>query len=125
MAVRIARPPRSLRPSELTGYLGEARISGALLLFGLVVLIAWLRNGRQFPERQRVLGLLIGAFLVTLSASYAPEFVSTLMLALFVVIALDAQEHVVAALRRLQAMLGASGTSPTPAPGAIGGVRPI
>ncbi len=110
MAVRIARPPRSLRPSELTDYMARGRVSSALLLFGLVAVIAWLRNGQEWPSRQRVAGLLAGAFLVTLSASYAPEFVTMLMVALFVVIALDAQDSIVAALQRLQVALGAGGT---------------
>lgn len=121
----IARPPRSLRPSELTDYMARGRVSSALLLFGLVVAIAWLRNGQQLPDRRRVLGLLIGAFMVTLSASYAPEFVTMLMAALFVVIALDAQAEVVGFLRRLQAMLGASGTSSPTGRTQAGGVVPI
>lgn len=124
MPVRVARPPRSLAPSDLTAYMQRGRVSSALLLFGLVVVVAWLRSGRQLPDRQRTLGLLIGAFLVTLSASYAPEFVTMLMLALFVVIALDAQASIVDALRRLQAMIGAN-PAPATAPGSAGGARPI
>lgn len=124
---RIARPPRSLRPSELTAYMARGRVSSALLLFGLVLLVAWLRAGRTFPDRQRVMGLLIGAFLVTLSANYAPEFVTMLMVALFVVIALDAQASIVDALRRLQAMLGVTGngTPTTRTRTTVGGAQPI
>lgn len=121
VAIRVARPPRSLAPSELTAYMARGRVSSALLLFGLVVLVAWLRAGRTFPDRQRVAGLLIGAFIVTLSASYAPEFVTMLMVALFVVIALDAQESIVAALQRLQIMLGA----PPSGAGSTGAIRPV
>ena len=122
--IRVARPPRSLAPRELTDYMARGRVSSALLLFGLVVLVAWLRNGRQLPDRRRTLGLLIGAFIVTLSASYAPEFVTVLMAALFIVIALDAQDQIVEAIRRLQAMIGAPAGSAA-APGAQAGVRPI
>lgn len=92
-----------------TGRAQARPVSTALLLFGLVLLVVWLRNGRQLPDRQRSLALLVGAAVVTASASVAPEFITALLLATLVVVAIDQQAVVVDAIRRVQAML----TGPT------------
>lgn len=112
--------------ANLTGRAQARPVSTALLLFGLVLLIVWLRNGRQLPDRQRTLALLVGAAVVTASASVAPEFVTALLLATLVVVAIDQQAVVVDAIRRVQAMLtGSGGSAATPAPGNTVGLRPI
>lgn len=118
---RVATPPRSARPSEWTAYMAQGRVSSALLLFGVLLFIVWLKRGQVMPDRRTAAGLLVSAFIVAASASVAPDFVTMLMLATLVVVALDSQDVIINALQRLQSTLGAG---PTGTPGAAG-VRPI
>lgn len=119
MAIRVGRPPASVRPSDWTAYMGRNTVSSALLLFGLVLFIQWLKRDRQLPDRRTTAGLLFGAFVVALSASVAPDFVTVLMAATLVVVALDSQEAIVTAIQRLQSMLGASPTGRRAGGGAV------
>jgi hypothetical protein len=114
--VRIGTPPASLRPSAWTDYMAGAKVSSALLLFGLLLLIQWLKGGKQLPDRQRTLGLLLGAFVVVLSASVAPDFVTVLLVALLVVSALNNADAITAAMRRMQELMGVSPAGPGTAP---------
>lgn len=122
--MRVARPPASLRPSEWTDYMARGRVSSALLLFGLVVIVSWLKAGRQWPDRRRTAGILVSAFVVALTANVAPEFVTALMVATLVIVAIDAQDAIIDGLQRLQGLLGAP-------PAAVGdpgrnlGTRPV
>jgi hypothetical protein len=124
--VSVGVPPASLRPSAWTDYAAGSPVSSALLLFGLVLVLQWLKNGRQLPDRRRVAGLLLGAGVVVLSARVAPDFVTMLLVALLVVGALDNADTIVAALRDLESrLLGPTGGSaPRGGPGR-GGYIPI
>jgi hypothetical protein len=111
---RVGVPPASLRPSDWTAYMAGARVSSALLLFGLLLLVQYLKRGQQLPDRRQTAGLLIGAGLVTLSASVAPDFVTMLLVALLVIAAIDASPAIIAALGRLQSAIGITAGGPTP-----------
>ena len=109
--LRLPSSPALRQPvANVTGRMVRHPVSSALLLFGLVLLVVWMRNNRQLPDRQRTLGILLGSFVVALSASVAPEFVTVLLMATLVVVSLDSQAAIVEAIRRIQlALTGRSG----------------
>jgi hypothetical protein len=93
-------------------FVRQNQVPGALLIFGILVLLTAARRGTA-PTARQTAGYLVAAVLIALATSYVPDLAVAFLVALLFVLALDASDTIGRLAQQFAALLNNARPGPT------------